>query len=974
MEYYLFGREPHHIFSVDRATITTTTDPIDKIVSVRVGGLVNTGGVGGDEAEADADAGGLGGDSNHSALSLGSISMSASAPVDPDARVVEGHFSPAHSSLSGSNSTSAGSSGTNGNGVPSLLVVRQPPSHEFGDCWMECALRVEVPAPKRNGRKKPKREKGADAASTTKEEEAAIADDTTVEVRAELCRYDAESGKAGEVITSDAPPEGGSLGSAPPELILDPPPLAAVSGDGDGDGTTIRVPVVTVKPGEDDGLAQSKRPLAVVRFKIRSEVLTDKVTAYCVKFTALPPPPPPMNDEVSPLMMSPKGPMTLAQLLAAVQPGYTNPITMVSSKISVTADEWEPLWYKDEGGRDKCMTVVATLLDRNNLPDRSRPRRVPLKLTLMYNNDSQTRVLRQEILRVMGTLKKYIDPGEPGESGDGMSPGGGGGGCSSTALQFRIEDVSKNHQGMDFTVQVSADVRTAADVAPGYSPVVSVRSKRNKRQRSSAAGRESAMSVATTAATTGVGGWPPSSEAARQAAGSTPTIPAAAAHVSVAARPRSPLQGYSQPPPGPRAASSGQPQEHQGFTGVTDVSSLRRSMRGIIQWTEEVVNGLHPLKWQIIGYAQFPDGSVDYNRPYHSMPNPNEVVGRVLGMYSDETRDHLRALLTAVENTRPDPNPNPGGQGGQGLEPSSAYGSSRPEQQPPPYGAPPAGGPPPHPPQHMQAPGQPPIGYPPSDPYGSTATQHSAYGGHAAHRGWGGEHSQPMHHQGGPPPPPGGLGRGSSGGAAPPPPAHQHGHSPYGQYPPPSHQQGYGNPYPGAGPPPSKMARTGGYTSTPPGGATAARAHGGQHPNMQPPPRAPHAAAGAAQAQDQAPGGGGEADVEYVLAKQFKSLRTGSQLGFPAYSSSRLLLGFYRESSSKAGVGQFVPLSAHADEFGPAETEQATRILDEAANKGSPALHALRDWGSVANLVDHALVYDWSKDIGGSGGGNGNGK
>merc|ERR1719410_2596563 len=74
-------------------------------------------------------------------------------------------------------------------------------------------------------------------------------------------------------------------------------------------------------------------------------------------------------------------------------------------------------------------------------------------------------------------------------------------------------------------------------------------------------------------------------------------------------------------------------------------------MRGVIRWTEEVINGLYPLQWQVIGYAQYPDGTLDYNRPYHSMPNPNARISKVLSMYSENTREQLRVLLNAVENT-----------------------------------------------------------------------------------------------------------------------------------------------------------------------------------------------------------------------------------------------------------------------------------------------------------------------------------
>lgn len=108
-----------------------------------------------------------------------------------------------------------------------------------------------------------------------------------------------------------------------------------------------------------------------------------------------------------------------------------------------------------------------------------------------------------------------------------------------------------------------------------------------------------------------------------------------------------------------------------------------------------------------------------------------------------------------------------------------------------------------------------------------------------------------------------------------------------------------------------------------------------------------------------------ESEVEYVLAKQYKALRTGERLGFPAYSADKEILGFYREASGKVGVGQFSAISRHRNDFGPLEIMQATEILDDAIAKKSRAVHALKDWGgSVANLLDHALVYDWSKDMG----------
>jgi hypothetical protein len=103
--------------------------------------------------------------------------------------------------------------------------------------------------------------------------------------------------------------------------------------------------------------------------------------------------------------------------------------------------------------------------------------------------------------------------------------------------------------------------------------------------------------------------------------------------------------------------------------------------------------------------------------------------------------------------------------------------------------------------------------------------------------------------------------------------------------------------------------------------------------------------------------------VAYVLARNFKSLRTGQRLGFPAYSLSKELLGFYNETSQGVGFGQFVPISNYADEFGPTQMTESTQILDDAMSKKSQEVYAVKDWGSIASLIDHALVYAWSKDI-----------
>jgi hypothetical protein len=109
-----------------------------------------------------------------------------------------------------------------------------------------------------------------------------------------------------------------------------------------------------------------------------------------------------------------------------------------------------------------------------------------------------------------------------------------------------------------------------------------------------------------------------------------------------------------------------------------------------------------------------------------------------------------------------------------------------------------------------------------------------------------------------------------------------------------------------------------------------------------------------------------ETEVQYVLAKQHKSINTGEQLGFPAFSLGKELLGFYREESSSSSSGvstiqtKFIPVN-QLSEFGPKEMLQASEILNEAFTSGSDTLHSLQQYGSISKLLDHCKVYVWSR-------------
>jgi hypothetical protein len=141
----------------------------------------------------------------------------------------------------------------------------------------------------------------------------------------------------------------------------------------------------------------------------------------------------------------------------------TTPLTVAVQKVKVATKNWMSPWYKDEGGREKSIDLLASL--QPNQQKRS-AQALCLKPTLCYATTSNglVAVANQDILRILS--------GDLSLSEDG-----------SRLVRLRIEDVSKNHQGQDFQIQLS--IVDHPEIIPGLSPSITVRSKRNKRFRAS---------------------------------------------------------------------------------------------------------------------------------------------------------------------------------------------------------------------------------------------------------------------------------------------------------------------------------------------------------------------------------------------------------------------------------------------------------------------------------------------------------
>jgi hypothetical protein len=276
-----------------------------------------------------------------------------------------------------------------------------------------------------------------------------------------------------------------------------------------------------------------------------------------------------------------------------IRPATTRTISLAPYKIMVsTTDLWENVWFKDEGGREKCIEILACAKDAN---DQILFQNIPLHLTLCYASTKSLEpspVNNQDLLQILGRATNKNHRQIDQETGKAK-------------IRFRIEDVSKNHQGQNFVLRVAAN--DSWNINPGFSPPITIRSKRTKRKSSLTGDREHGQS-----------------SVARSGSPTWRTTP------------------FGEPESSPKRSPIS--------SEIFDPNRLLQAYSGVAQWIDEVVTGLYPLQWHVLGYAQHPDGSPDYSRPYHNMPSPNAFISRILGAYNSSTKRQFQILGEVIEH------------------------------------------------------------------------------------------------------------------------------------------------------------------------------------------------------------------------------------------------------------------------------------------------------------------------------------
>jgi len=709
--------------------------------------------------------------------------------------------------------SSRGTSLSNGD-EPCLVIKRHPPSSVYSNESFKVEVQLELP-------------------KTTSPPSTIWNIDEAIQLKATL--YHAKTGK---------PVRDEAILMTTPMRITIPGTAGADSGSNSS-------------TNENNNTSNGKRSVTVECMIRTDSIRRDTETAYLVRFSTS------GEDRHN---NNPMNSPTRARVVKGVS---TQPTQLVNYKIKATVeDEWESVWYKDEGGRDKSMEVFVAIYDKDG--QLKTGENIPLNPILCYKVDKdapESKVVNQDILRTLGSATIVIDKD-----------------TGRTRLRYRVEDVSKNHQGQDFILKIAPDTRSKRykDIASAFTPEVNVRSKRNKRSRGGS-NRQS------------------SGKAGNDHAGRSSDSPSAT---------RQRLSGsFGGAQDSIRSGPGGQ----RLSLNPNDTNRLQQAMRGIIGWADEVVNGLYPLQWQVLGYQQHPDGTPDYTRPYHNMPNPNGAINRILSAYTDQVRGHLRVILTAVEDAQVSNM----AAGGAGVSSTADYMPSLQGRE-----------------------------FQSSDPYNSLLGSNRFGASGASALGTMG--SDPSLRVGGE----SGLSQAAMGAAS-------------GLHPSMASDSLRARAEAGGLPFASRnVANPSGLSGIL--GAPAYGIHGQSAMSAAVMPQ--QSGLRGANLDSQAPRStlaneSQESEVEYVLAKQYKTLRNGTRLGFPAFSASKEILGFFREGNGKVGVGQFVPISHHSDDFGPMEILQASEILEDFIAKKSDAVHCLKDHANMTALLDAALVYDWSKDI-----------
>jgi hypothetical protein len=299
---------------------------------------------------------------------------------------------------------------------------------------------------------------------------------------------------------------------------------------------------------------------------------------------------------------------------ADIESVFSAPVNVVKEKLQV-ATQPPDVWFKDEGGREKCMTVALTLVPAPGayLDDRV----VPLDVRLLY--ESGNAVLNQSILRLFPDMRPNMTHGR-------------------ATISFRIDDVSKNHQGQSFMLEIGPEQQDGSsmfqDIAPTRTSVIAIRSKRNKRKLNAQAAAAAAATASGVygmrASPRSVAGTPRNPYMAMGGAQSSPQAMGGAG-MMVEPHPQrarkfmatSSAMGYGMMQQQPMASvswSSHLMQPNASVVSPMQPQTPQTQQAPVQTPVAGAGSSPGPVEWALGGFEIHPDGSMNTARPIYRCP------------------------------------------------------------------------------------------------------------------------------------------------------------------------------------------------------------------------------------------------------------------------------------------------------------------------------------------------------------------
>jgi hypothetical protein len=95
-----------------------------------------------------------------------------------------------------------------------------------------------------------------------------------------------------------------------------------------------------------------------------------------------------------------------------------------------------------------------------------------------------------------------------------------------------------------------------------------------------------------------------------------------------------------------------------------------------------------------------------------------------------------------------------------------------------------------------------------------------------------------------------------------------------------------------------------------------------------------------------------ESQLTYLLVREYSSIRTGKELGFPAFDEDMYVIGFFVHAPPTINIQHFIPTEQLEDDFDHRKDQESlARLLKDAIECHSKAVYSISNYDSLQSLL-----------------------